>query len=136
MRRGTGQLARTLPDDQKSLINVEGSLSATGPGLMLSTSKVPRLKAKADFGGTGVAASFTSKELASIVAFTGAKNLARQIRKQAPKQMYMGLEVSPLPVSAGVVVNKTNVQDTSDKLRALEASLETKRQAAGREARS
>lgn len=123
-------IADQLPKDNTMPMDVKGSLSATGPGLMVGKDKWSRLYAKGDLGGVGVTMTFTRDEVAALLAAVGAKRYARSARKMLPERMYTGLEVSPLPISAGVVVDKNTLQDTKERLKLLEASIEKARRQA------
>jgi hypothetical protein len=117
-----------LPSTKYKDINVQGSLSLTGPGIAFSYKHSP-LVAKLDLGGGGVLYKFYPDKVLKWLKNRELidKDKADYYAAIAPPEMYAGLELAAYPFAAGVLVDKSNAAETAKKLRLIQKELKTKK---------
>jgi hypothetical protein len=104
----------------------KGTLSLSGPGLALTSPSASRVLASAHLTGMGLAARFTSAELASVLKHVGAVKVAKAVKDFAPRRMYSGIDLPSLmaPLSFGVEVGVREAKDVGKRLNQLADALD------------
>jgi len=124
MEGGTRKAADIFPRTEWRGFNAQGSISATGPGLLVGHKNFP-VALKGDIGGGGVMVRFKPESLAARLLARGliSEGTAGLAAEYLPPEMYTGLELSPFPVAMGVAVDKDNAVESARRLGNLREAL-------------
>lgn len=120
MEAASGKVAPILPSGKAGTFKVQGSLSATGPGVAVGVGDFP-LKVKGDLGGGGIMWSFKPEQLSDALVRRGwvDPKYSDYARTYLPPEMYAGMELAPYPIAAGALVDKANLEETRARLRRI-----------------
>lgn len=119
-----------LPEGTYGGFDPSGTLSLSGPGLMVHHDKAPALAATGHLTGGGLALRFTRNGLADALEYVPFvnKRFIRNVRKMGPPSMYAGLDISLLnPVSAGMEISRGNAEQVLDSLRHMRKGIDPDR---------